>query len=709
MMLATFLGIFFGFFFGNYLSFLKSSIDTYIMILKITILPYLMTSIIYGIGELQLLQAKQMLKKGSIFLLVIWSLNLSMIYLLYAIFPTETTGASANYIAASSHPLNFSSLLIPENIFYALTNNLVPPVVIFSLLVGVSFMFIKEKATTMSFMKTFVESLSLLTSWISKITPYGTFMIIAYQVGTVELSTIKQVVTYVILYTIGSLLLTFWIFPRLVSIFTNISTIRWIKSCLPILLLAYTTNVVIVCLPFIMDTIYQHVKTMIKEEEHVKHQIQGTVSIIFNIPLGSLFLILFILFSSTFYQIPLHLFDHLKIFATIILTGLGSVGLGSTINSLSFISESLALPQDNINLFLTITPFTAGFQSMLSTMQITTISLFMTFASYKLIQFKWSRCLLKLILTIIPPILICSLIKIFDPFPPIKNTNKNIYQIEVPTSSNPIIYHHRDEVPLRLIDEKEDALDRIRRTSVLRVGYCKEIPPFCFYNQHNQLVGYDMILAREMAKDLKCDLEFVPLDLKYMPEDLTKGYYDIIMSGLNVTEDRLLNMTFSQHYMSSQYVFLTKNQKKKYINDLAIIDQNREIKIWALKDSCFDIFAHILFKNNQIVLIDVYEDFSRLAGPNDILLWSKTQATAWLTNHSGLYMMNLEPPFGDILFSYAVAPHSNKFIEFINRWLDLKKSTGFIQQQSKIWIEGKVNIIAPSEERWSIISDILKK
>ena len=92
-------------------------------------------------------------------------------------------------------------------------------------------MFIKEKEVMMKGMENLVQALTRITSWIARITPIGTFLIIANQVGTIQLSTVKQVSTYVILYILGVSIIVFWIFPRLTTMLTSIPSLNGSSNC----------------------------------------------------------------------------------------------------------------------------------------------------------------------------------------------------------------------------------------------------------------------------------------------------------------------------------------------------------------------------------------------------------------------------------------------------------------------------------------------
>jgi Na+/H+-dicarboxylate symporter len=253
MAIATCLGLIFGLVFGDLSEVFAPYASAYIMLLKITAVPYLIGAIIHGVGQLSLSQAKVILKKGLIFVLITWGVNIAMVYATYSIFPKSKVTPITGYIAGNTPSLNFAELLIPENIFYDLSRNIIPAIVIFSLLIGIALMRLKEKHVLIQGFQLLVEALTRITGWIAKITPLGTFLIIANQAGTIQFSTVKQVSSYIILYILCVSIVLFWIFPRIMSMLTAIPSYRWLQQTFPILLLAYTTNMVIICLPYIIE------------------------------------------------------------------------------------------------------------------------------------------------------------------------------------------------------------------------------------------------------------------------------------------------------------------------------------------------------------------------------------------------------------------------------------------------------------------------
>jgi Na+/H+-dicarboxylate symporter/ABC-type amino acid transport substrate-binding protein len=703
MAIATILGIICGLFFGDLCKVFSPWASAYIMLLKVTAVPYLIAAIMHGVGKLTTSQGKEILKKGLIFISLAWFINILTIYLISFSFPHANGYRHASYISQTSSSLNFAELLIPENIFYDLANNIVPAVVVFSLFIGLALMHLREKQSMMGMLETLIDALTRITAWIARITPLGTFIIIANQIGTVQFSTIKQVSTYIILYIFGICILIFWVFPRLTSMLTSMSGLKWLKDLLPILLLAYTTNVVIVCLPYIIQLIQKESAAYHLKEEKVQSQIQGTVSIVFNLPLGSLFICVFVFFIAIFYNTSLSFTNQIELVLTTFLTGLGAIGLGSWINSLTFLLDSLGLPMEALNMYLVTLPFTAGFQSMLSSMQIATISLLITLACRQAISFKWSKIVKSTVITLAPIIVLFIVTKLFNPLPKIQNLSKSIYDLSINSSLSSEQPQLDPESNSSIVDD--GVFGRILESKTLRIGVYPGVVPFCFYNNYGELTGYDIAFAHELAKDLGCSLEFVPLNYPTIAEELSNHLYDIGMSAISIDEERLKFISFTQPYINAKLVFVYTGKLGKKLSSLETIQNNPSINIAVLKGSVYEKMAKELFPDHNVILLNSYNSFLTCPAPC-ALFWEEQEAIAWVMCNPKFKIAFPEPSIGTDSLGYAINPHSVRLQSYMNQWLELKKTEGFMQKQYDIWILGKTAPSTREEPRWSVIRNI---
>lgn len=94
------------------------------------------------------------------------------------------------------------------------------------------------------------------------------------------------------------------------------------------------------------------------------------------------------------------------------------------------------------------------------------------------------------------------------------------------------------------------------------VGLDDSFPPMGFKDEKNEIVGFDIDLAKEVAKRLGREVEFKAIDWNSKEAELKSGRVDILWNGLDITDKRKENMLFSEPYMDNrQIVFVVKNGK----------------------------------------------------------------------------------------------------------------------------------------------------
>ena len=103
---------------------------------------------------------------------------------------------------------------------------------------------------------------------------------------------------------------------------------------------------------------------------------------------------------------------------------------------------------------------------------------------------------------------------------------------------------------------------------VLRVGYLPDALPFAFVNQAGDLVGFDVELAHDLARELGVTLAFVPLDRDSMAAQLDAGYCDLVMSGVAVTTERARDLLLSDSYLDETMALVVPRSSARSVRDL---------------------------------------------------------------------------------------------------------------------------------------------
>jgi len=213
-------GILAGIFFGEYCRVLSPLGSAYIMLLQSAVFPYLICSLIYGLGSLAPATALQLFKRGWVFYVFAWTLTLISVWVLALSLPS--TGAPA-LLDATREPDKASRLLdvfFPANIFSALTRSYIPAIVAASVLYGIAIQGFARKTSILDVMDAIRLASTKIWGWVVKLAPAAVFALFAELAGTISLARIEQLGIYVLLFMTGTLLLAFWVLPGMVAALT---------------------------------------------------------------------------------------------------------------------------------------------------------------------------------------------------------------------------------------------------------------------------------------------------------------------------------------------------------------------------------------------------------------------------------------------------------------------------------------------------------
>ena len=224
IILGLLLGVAAGLVFGEHIAWTAIGGDIFVGLLQMTVLPYIMFSLIVNIGRLSMKTGRIIIKNGLLFLCLLLGIGLVGLFLLPFAFPKWESGQfySSDFIQ-SPQAFDFVKLYIPANPFESLSNNVVPAVVLFSIFIGIGLMRVPGREDLLKPLNVLSKSLNQVNKMIIKLTPIGVFFIAAGVTATIRISELSKLQGYLMLYTAAVILLTFIILPYVISVFTPIS------------------------------------------------------------------------------------------------------------------------------------------------------------------------------------------------------------------------------------------------------------------------------------------------------------------------------------------------------------------------------------------------------------------------------------------------------------------------------------------------------
>ncbi|MDR1868303.1 MAG: amino acid ABC transporter substrate-binding protein [Treponema sp.] len=90
------------------------------------------------------------------------------------------------------------------------------------------------------------------------------------------------------------------------------------------------------------------------------------------------------------------------------------------------------------------------------------------------------------------------------------------------------------------------------------LGLDDSFPPMGYRNEANEIIGYDIDLAKEAAKRLGVQLILQPIDWNAKEQELNTGEIDCIWNGFTITEERKQALNITEPYLSDALVFAVR-------------------------------------------------------------------------------------------------------------------------------------------------------
>lgn len=105
-------------------------------------------------------------------------------------------------------------------------------------------------------------------------------------------------------------------------------------------------------------------------------------------------------------------------------------------------------------------------------------------------------------------------------------------------------------------DATDDSLSKIKETGKLVLGLDATFKPMGFTNENDEIVGFDIDVAKEVCKKLGVELELKGIDWNTKEKTLDAGIIDCIWNGMSYSDKRNEAMNLSEAYMNNSMVFV---------------------------------------------------------------------------------------------------------------------------------------------------------
>jgi proton glutamate symport protein len=696
------LGVLTGLFLGDYAHVFRPVGRVYVLMLEVAVYPYLICSLLHGLGSMTPTQALKLFKSGWKFYAVLWIVTFTVLIALSLGIPHAMPTSLEPHLEGKGGP-DLLTLLIPSDFFAALSKNNVPAVVLFCILFGIAFQYVPNKTALLSV----IENIRLagLKFWnaVVRFAPLGVFALFADLSGTIRLRGLEEVALYFFLFIVGCLVLAFWILPACISIFVPVRHSDVLRDLRSAFLIVIATSLSVSALPYISSATERLAKASGVDESDTGNIIQTSISVAYPLgQLGNYFVYLFIVFALFFFGVATDAGHMVLLPLVTLLSGVGSPT--SSVNTVTFLANWLGLPSQTTEFYVSLMTLTRYGQVVVSVAGFAFLNFGVVLAYYGKVRIRLRQLFVALVLPAVFLALCITLTRGFDDWMLSHSTNPYLSLTLDPAVTEGVSVSVDPPAAAKPLPAGTKVLERIQQSGELRVGYNAGIIPFCYRNSAGRLSGYDVAYAYQLAKDLNVRLSFFSFEFKNLESDLAAGNFDIAMAGIYVTNNRLLHLKVSTPYYQSPLALFMPRDRASGFKSRSEILKRPGLKIGVFIDPVLIPRLKRTFPNAEIVVVHDYSkvpDFSKV----DASLWTLVQAKALAASNPGLIAVAPSDAGNPYLFAYIMSPGAEELAKFVNYWLDLKKADGFELSQREYWID-RVPTANPVP-RWSILRNIL--
>jgi Na+/H+-dicarboxylate symporter/ABC-type amino acid transport substrate-binding protein len=710
IMLGLGLGIATGLFLGELVAPLKVVGDVFIRLLQMTVLPYVMVSLIAGLGRLDYHEAQRLGIWGGGILLLLWAMAFAMVALMPLAFPDlESASFFSTSLVEPAREVDFVELYVPSNFFYSLANNIVPAVVVFSLAVGIAMIGVEGKTQLLDSFDALSEAMLRVTSFVVSFTPFGVFAIAAAAAGTMSIEEFERVQVYVLTYVAFSLVTAFWLLPGLVSALTPLRHRDILGISRDCLLTAFATGSSFVVIPLLAEHSKELLRGAAIDHQDSESLVDVIVPASFSFPHSAKVLTLsFVVFAGWFSDTPVDVEDYPVLAFSGVASTFGSVNV-----AIPFLLDLMHLPHDLFQLFLATSVVNSRVGTLVQAVHVLTLTLLGTCALTGMLRFRLRPLLvyiggtaLVVVLVIVGARLLFSV-----------SIDTTYAKDEVVRNMGLLLLDpvpsvvHWEEPPPRTLDDGQTRLEVVRTSRVLRVCYQLEGPPFTYRNASGALVGLDVEMVNSLARGLGVTPEFVPVPGTFastgrIAERLNSGYCDIGVSGPAISMALLPKMAYSEPYLDLTIAFLVKDHRRKEFSLRDVIDANSKLRIAFPDEPYYLRRAAGFLPNAEIIPVaDVDAFLAAEEGEFDAFVYAgEALGSVSLLNPEYAVVVPM-PTFESVPAAYQLPQSEPEWRDLVNGWLTLKRGDGTIQKLFDYWVLGRE--AEAHQPRWSVARDVL--
>jgi Na+/H+-dicarboxylate symporter/ABC-type amino acid transport substrate-binding protein len=672
----------------------------FVRLLQMTVIPYVIASLIAGLGRLDPSEARALALRGGATLAILWVVALGAVALFPLAFPTyQTASFFSSALTEAPQKIDLLSLYIPANPFDAMVHGIMPAIVLFSISVGVALLSLPSKHPLVEQISVLADALLRVNTFVVGLAPYGVFALMASAAGTTTLEEFERLQVFVVTFAALSLFLALWALPGFVAVLTPLRYRQIVGLSRDALVTGFATGSLLVVLP-ILAAQARRLTIGEGDDREEPSLAEVIVPVSFNFPsAGKLLGLSFILFAGWFSG------GDLRATQLPTLIGVGTFTFfGPNTMAIPFMLDLFRLPSDLFQVFLAVDVVTGRFSVLVAAMHVLCLAVLASFWIEHRVKVRWLPLLRWAGISLVGAVAVLLGARLY--FSHALDLDAKTYQlfVEMELEGDPV--RVLDAPPEISSDLKNGPLRRIRASGALRVCYADDSLPFAFVNEASRLVGFDVDVAHALARSLDVAVYFEKTERDDFANRLDQGHCDVAMSGITLTPEREEQMSFSRPYLDNTLAFVVPDHARHAWATWESILAMKSVRIAAPATGHYRRLLRRLLPDAVLVGVESARPFFREQLEDvSALAYGAEAGGAWTLIYPRYTVVVPTPEPISIPLAYAVGRAEWEWREYLDTWVELKLRDHTFDRLYRHWILGQT--ARAKQPRWSVVRDVL--
>jgi len=231
-------------------------------------------------------------------------------------------------------------------------------------------------------------------------------------------------------------------------------------------------------------------------------------------------------------------------------------------------------------------------------------------------------------------------------------------------------------------------LDEIAKRGKLRVGMEPGYMPFELTNQKGEIIGFDVDVAKRMAKAMGVELELVSTAWDGIIPALLTGKFDILMSGMTLTQERNMSINFATPYIEIGQSVIVSNKVAGEIKSYKDLN-NPKYTVASKLGTTGEQATKRLIPNAKYVSFETEQEgvLEVVNGKIDAFIYDMPYNTVAVGQRGEGKVTHLDTPFTFEPLAWGVRKGDPDFLNWLNNFMYQIKHDGTYDKIYQKWFQ----------------------